>query len=113
MQLEGKVTLVTGAGRGIGKSIAIGFARQGANVVAVSRTLSEVEDIARTIKAMGMGALAIQADVSRVQDVISMTEQVQNRFNRLDVLVNNAALRMNHLGNKDSYLIPFTDLTVE
>ena len=113
MQLEGKVTLVTGAGRGIGKSIAIGFARQGANVVAVSRTLSEVEDIARTIKAMGMGALAIQADVSRLQDVISMTEQVQNRFSRLDVLVNNAALRMNHLGNKSSYLIPFTDLTVE
>lgn len=113
MKLDGKVALVTGAGRGIGKAVAIGFAREGADIVAVSRTLAEVEQTAREIKAAGRRALAIQADVSRLHDVESIAEQAQNRFGRLNILVNNAALRMNHLGKKDSYHIPFTDLTVE
>ena len=113
MQLNGKVALITGAGRGIGKAIAIGFAREGADVIAVSRTLSQVEATALDIEGLDKRALAVQADVSRLEDVRSVAEQVQNRFGRLDILVNNAALRMNHLGKRDRYTIPFTELTIE
>jgi NAD(P)-dependent dehydrogenase (short-subunit alcohol dehydrogenase family) len=113
MQLDGKVALITGAGRGIGKAIAIGFAHEGADIVAVSRTLAQVEETAREVQALGRRALAIKADVSRLNDVRSMAEQVQHNFGGLDMLVNNAALRMNQLGKKDSYTIPFTELTIE
>ena len=113
MQLNGKVALVTGAGRGIGKAIAIGFAREGADIVAISRTLSQVEETAREVKVLGRRALAVQADVSRLNDVQSMAEQVQDCFGGLDVLVNNAALRMNQLGKRNSYSILFTELTIE
>ena len=113
MQLKGKVALITGAGRGIGKALAVGFAREGADIVAVSRTLSQIEETAREVEALGRRALAIQADVSRLNEVHSMAEQVRERFGCLDVVVNNAALRMNQLGKKDSYTIPFTELTVD
>ncbi len=113
MQMQGKVALVTGAGRGIGKALALGFAREGAEVIAVARTLAEVEDTAREADTVGRTALAIQADVSRLDDVRRMAEQLQDRFGRLDVLINNAALRMNQLGEKNNYTIAFTDLSVE
>jgi NAD(P)-dependent dehydrogenase (short-subunit alcohol dehydrogenase family) len=113
MQLGGKIALVTGAGRGIGKAIAIGFARAGADIIAVSRTLTEIEETARTANLAGRRALAIQADVSRVEDVERLAQQVRRHFGRLDILVNNAALRMNHLGKKDSYYIPFVNLTID
>jgi 3-oxoacyl-[acyl-carrier protein] reductase len=113
MQLDGKVALVTGAGRGIGKAIALGYAREGADIVVVSRTAAQVEETAREVKALGRRALAIKADVSRLNDVRSMAEQVQHNFGGLDMLVNNAALRMNQLGKKDSYTIPFIELTIE
>ena len=77
MQLDGKVAVITGAGRGIGKAMAIGFAREGADIVAVSRTLAQVEETARQVKASGRRALAIEADVSRLNDVRSMAEQVK------------------------------------
>jgi NAD(P)-dependent dehydrogenase (short-subunit alcohol dehydrogenase family) len=113
MQLKGNVALITGAGRGIGKAIAIGFARAGADVVALSRTLSQVEETAAEVKSLGRRALAIQADVSSVRDIETVAEQVEKRFGRLDVLVNNAALRMNQLGKRNSYYIPFVELTLE
>ncbi len=113
MQLNGKVALITGAGRGIGKALAIGFARAGADIVALSRTLAQVDETARVVTALGRRALAIEADVSRLEAVRSTAEEVQESFGRLDVLVNNAALRMNQLGKRDSYTIPFTELTIE
>jgi NAD(P)-dependent dehydrogenase (short-subunit alcohol dehydrogenase family) len=112
-QLHGKVALVTGAGRGIGRAIATGFARAGADIVAVSRTKDEIEATAREVKTAGREALAIRADVSRADDVAAAAEEVERRFARLDVLVNNAALRMIHLGRRDSYLIGLEELSVE
>ncbi|HMA80581.1 MAG TPA: SDR family oxidoreductase, partial [Candidatus Binatia bacterium] len=58
-------------------------------------------------------SLAIKADISQPQDVQRMTDEVRKRFGRLDILVNNAALRMNQLGRKDSYFIPFTKLSLD
>ena len=113
MQLAGKIALVTGAGRGIGKAIAIGFADSGADIIAVSRTLPEIEETVRTVNVAGRRGLAIRADVSSFEDVERIAQQVRSHFGRLDILVNNAALRMNYLGTKDSYYIPFVDLTVD
>ena len=113
MQLAGKIALVTGAGRGIGKAIAIGFAGSGADIVAVSRTLPEIQETVRTVNVAGRRALAIRADVSRLEDVEGIAQQVRSHFGRLDILVNNAALRMNYLGTKDRYYIPFVNLTVD
>jgi 3-oxoacyl-[acyl-carrier protein] reductase len=113
MQLNGKVAVVTGAGRGIGRALAIGFARAGAAIVAVSRTLGEIEATAAEVKKLGPEAIALRADVSDADDVQRVADEIAGRFGALDVLVNNAALRMNHLGRKDSYTIPFSELTVE
>lgn len=113
MQLDGKVALITGAGRGIGKALALGFAENGAHVIVVARTPAEIEATVREARAMSVQALAIPADVANADDVRRMAEQVARRFGRLDVLVNNAALRMNQLGNRDSYYIPFAKLTIE
>ncbi len=113
MALDGKIVLITGAGRGIGKALALGLAEAGAHVVAVSRTKTEIESTARAAQAFGPASLAIEADVSRLDDVRKMAQQVESRFGRLDVLINNAALRMNQLGRRDRYFIPFADLTVE
>lgn len=113
MQFNGKIVLVTGAGRGIGKAIALGFAKAGAHVVAVSRTQNEIEATVREAATGNRKSLAIKADVSQPQDVQRMMDEVRKRFGRLDVLVNNAALRMNQLGRKDSYFIPFTELSLD
>ncbi len=113
MELQGKVAVITGAGRGIGKALALGLAREGAAVVAVSRTSGEIERTVREAENLGAEAVAVSADVSQAADVERVANQVAGRFGRLDILVNNAALRMNHLGKQDSYKICFSELTVE
>lgn len=92
MKLKDKVAVVTGAGRGIGKAIALAFAREGADVVVVSRTPSEVKETAAQIEALGRHALALRVDVSRVQDVENMVASATEEFGRIDVLVNNAGI---------------------
>src|SRR3990167_2511621 len=68
--LGGKVAIVTGAGRGIGKTLALGLARHGADVVAVSRTLSQVEQVAGEIAALGRKGIALKGDTSIKADGI-------------------------------------------
>ncbi len=70
MKLQGKAAIVTGAGRGIGKAIALAFAKEGAKVIVVSRTLPEVRKTASEIESLGSKAIALKADVSNGEDVL-------------------------------------------
>ena len=91
--LGGRVALVTGAAKRIGRSIALRLANDGADVVVNYRgSRAEAESTVRDIEAMGRRAVAIQADVSRRDDVQRMFAEIETKFARLDILVNSAAL---------------------
>lgn len=92
MNLVNKVAIVTGAGRGIGKAIAIALAREGANIIAIDIDIQTVEEVAREIKSLDRQALAIQVDVSDSKEVNRMVQSVLKKFKRVDILVNNAAI---------------------
>jgi 3-oxoacyl-[acyl-carrier protein] reductase len=91
--LEGKVAIVTGASRGIGRAIAERFAAEGARVVVnyVSGS-SSAEKVVTSIVARGGDAIAVQADVSRSADVAALIAATLDRFGRIDILVNNAGI---------------------
>ena len=91
--LDGKVAIVTGASRGIGRAIAERFAAEGARVVvnAVSR-MANARAVVDAIAAQGGEAMAVQADVSRSPDVADLTAATLDRFGRIDILVNNAGV---------------------
>ncbi len=93
VKLEKKVALVTGAGRGIGKAIALRFSEEGARVVVNDIDLSYAESVAGKLKDMGREALAVKADVSKLEEVEQMFEHAIQRFSRVDILVNNAGTR--------------------
>jgi len=91
--LEGKVCLVTGASRGLGRAVAVEFARQGASLVINSRS-SSAKDLAETeqrLKVLAAPVLSVTADVSQRADVERLTGEALMRFGRVDVLVNNAS----------------------
>ena len=90
ISLEGKVALVTGGSRGIGRAIALTFADAGADVVVSSRKLPDLEVVAGEIKAKGRKALAVASHVAKMEDSESLIKQVKSEFGRLDILVNNA-----------------------
>jgi len=99
MKLGGKVAIVTGASRGIGKAIAIGFAKEGADVVVAGRTESENEKLPGTIyktveeiKASGRRALPIRCDVTDEYHVNDMVQRAIEEFGKIDILVNNAGV---------------------
>ncbi|MCJ7594169.1 MAG: SDR family oxidoreductase [Desulfobacterales bacterium] len=91
-KLSGKTAIITGAGRGIGKSIALALAKEGANVVAVARSRSEIDNVAAEAKNLRVESLAIRADVSREEDVDLMVEKALTAFGRIDILFNNAGI---------------------
>ncbi len=88
--LQGKVAIVTGAGRGIGRGIAEEFAAEGARVVVASRTASTVEDVVATIKAAGGEAIGITCDMGEKAQVRAMIGEAADRLGGIDILVNNA-----------------------
>lgn len=89
--LEGKVALVTGGSRGIGREIAMRMAQAGAKVVVCSRQMENVQTVADEIEAGGGEALAFQAHVGRPGDVTALVEQTVETFGKVDVVFNNAA----------------------
>ncbi len=91
--MTGRIALVTGSSRGIGKSIALAFARAGVHVVLnyLSRA-SEAHEVEREIRALGRRCLSIQADVSRQADVLRMTAEIVESIGPVDILVNNAGI---------------------
>jgi 3-oxoacyl-[acyl-carrier protein] reductase len=98
MKLEGKVALVTGASRGIGREIALELARQGANVaVNYSGNEAKANEVVDLIKEMGQDAFSFQCDVSNSESVTSMVKEAIERFGKLDILVNNAGITRDNL----------------
>jgi len=93
MKLKDKIAIVTGAGRGIGKAIALSLAQEGAHVAVLSRTSSEIEETAVEIKALGRCALSLRADVSDREDVNNMAKSVVQEFGEIDILINNAGIQ--------------------
>ena len=92
-KLAGRVALVTGSGRRIGRDIALELAAQGASIVVNYRTsTSEAEGVAAEIVKLGRRARAVQADVSKRADVQRLVDEVESEFGRLDILVNNAGM---------------------
>lgn len=91
--MSGKVALVTGGSRGIGKAIALGLAKAGADVVLASRTLSELEKAAEEISHLGRRSLPIVADVSSKDNVDNLVSKTLAKFDRIDILVNDAAIK--------------------
>ena len=91
--LEGKVALVTGAGRGIGKAIAIRFAQEGANVAFTDLAVNEaVEETVKELEAMGVKAKAYASNAANFEETHEVVKQVVEDFGRIDVLVNNAGI---------------------
>ena len=91
-ELKGKVAVVTGSGRGIGRAIALVLAKCGAHVVAAARTVEQIDSLAEQIAAAGGRATAIPTDVTEETSVLALFEKVREDLGRLDVLVNNAGL---------------------
>lgn len=89
-QLEGKVTIVTGAGRGIGRDIAKLFAQEGAKVAVVSRTTKTVDEVVEAIRRDGGEAIGVTCDVSKKDQVLAAVEATVKAYGTVDVLVNNA-----------------------
>ena len=91
--LEGKVALVTGAGRGIGKAIAVRFAQEGANVAFTDLVVNEaVEETVKELEAMGVKAKAYASNAANFDETHEVVKQIVEDFGRIDVLVNNAGI---------------------
>jgi 3-oxoacyl-[acyl-carrier protein] reductase len=104
-KLDGKVALVTGSGRNIGRATVLKLASEGAHVVVNSRTnQAEADAVVREAQARGVKALSVIADVSRRDQVESMVARALSQFGRIDILISNAAIRPHK---------PFTELTVQ
>src|SRR5690554_1721459 len=106
MNLKGRVALVTGSSRGIGRAIAVELARQGAQVVVnYAGNQAAAEDTAGVVRGLGSQALLCQADVADQEQVTAMVKQIMAEYGRLDILVNNAGVTKDNLlarlGEKD------------
>ncbi len=91
-EVKDKVALITGAGRGLGKSCALALANAGADIALGLRDVSTALDLESEIKAMGRRVIRVQMDVSTVQEIRSAVEEVINKFGRIDILVNNVGV---------------------
>ena len=102
--LSGKVAIVTGATKGLGHGMAVALAEAGANIVVVSRTPHECENVAKEIAGLGVETLAQPCDVTKKASIIELANKTIERFGKIDILVNNAGTAVT---------IPCEDLTEE
>jgi len=104
-KLDGKVALVTGSGRNIGRAMVLKFASEGAHVVVNARSnQAEADAVVREAQARGVKAISVIADVAKRDQVESMVQKAMSEFGRVDILISNAAIRPHK---------PFTELTVQ
>jgi len=94
MRLANKVAIITGGSRGIGRAIALSFAREGARVAVVGRKKITCDQIVSQILKNGGDAITIQADVSSEADTVKIVEETNSKFQHADILVNNAAVNL-------------------
>ncbi|MCI0527689.1 MAG: SDR family oxidoreductase [Nitrospira sp.] len=92
MRLKDKIAVITGGGRGIGKAIALAMAGEGADVVVLSRTITEIEDVAAKIRELGRQGSAWKVDVKDEAQVRETVRKIMDQYGRVDVLVNNAGV---------------------
>lgn len=90
--LKNKTALVTGAGKGIGKAIALALAKEGVNVILVARTQEEIDSVAAKVRSLRVKALAITADVADINSVNAAVEKALSEFGAIDILINNAGI---------------------
>jgi ketoreductase len=105
MRLTNKIAVVTGASRGIGRSIASAFADEGAHLVLVARSRDQLENVAAEINQKSGTAVPLPCDVSSPRDVRNLTRTVEDEFGRIDILVNNAGI------SRRSKLLEYDDET--
>ena len=97
MRLKGKVALVTGAAQGIGKSVALLLARNGADIVVSDINLEKAEETAKEIESIGPKTIAVKVDVANFKDVEQMVEAILKKFGKIDILINNAGITRDKL----------------
>jgi 3-oxoacyl-[acyl-carrier protein] reductase len=90
--LKGRIALVTGSGRGIGRSVSMALAEAGAQVIVCSRTTAEIEKVVREITNKSGQASAVPADVANAEQVVSIFKLIADRYGKIDILVNNAGI---------------------
>ncbi len=98
VDLAGKVVLITGGSRGLGKAMSVGLAAAGASVVIASRDLDCCEDLASTIRESGGKALAIAADTADIPSLDILLDKTYQQFGKIDVLINNAGINIGFVG---------------
>ncbi|MNR96962.1 3-oxoacyl-[acyl-carrier-protein] reductase FabG [compost metagenome] len=90
--LKNKNALITGAGKGIGKAVAIALAKEGVNVILIARTQEEIDSVAAKARSLRVKALAIAADVADINSVNAAVEKALSEFKTIDILINNAGI---------------------
>ncbi len=107
LRLDGRVAIVTGAGRGLGRAMALALAEAGADVVCAARSRDQIEETASLVREKGRRALVVPTDVSRPEQCAALIEAAIQEFGKLDVLVNNAG------GATPGYGKPVEEITDE
>jgi NAD(P)-dependent dehydrogenase (short-subunit alcohol dehydrogenase family) len=92
MRLQGKIAIVTGSTKGIGRAVAIGYAEEGATVIVCGRSEDLAKNLAEELTQKGKKAVALRLDVTSVDSVSQVVDQVAKQFGRIDILVNNAGI---------------------